>query len=292
MTIEQPTRWGELMARCLLILVVAGISAQALAENEDFFAPLKKRLVKDGFEQESVTGIYQNSQVIFDVKGVSLFFRHTESKLNYDQFASKKSIRSARKYMEKYETELSLAEETYGVDREIVTAIILVETRLGKGTGRSSVISTLSTIAALADPEIREVFWQKISSVSKVSKEDYEKWVNRRSKWAYNELKAFLKYTDQEKIDPTSVKGSYAGAMGISQFMPSNILVFAKDGDKDGRIDLFSHADAIASVASYLKGHGWRPDLDREAAKKVVWSYNHSKYYVKIIFKISDILKG
>ena len=80
--------------------------------------------------------------------------------------------------------------------------------------------------------------------------------------------------------------------MGISQFMPSNILIFAEDGDNDGRIDLFTHADAIASVANYLKQNGWRRGIDRKKARKVVWTYNHSDYYVNIIFKISDKLKG
>ena len=80
--------------------------------------------------------------------------------------------------------------------------------------------------------------------------------------------------------------------MGISQFMPSNIIVYAKDGDKDGKVDLFTHADAIASVANYLKCHGWYPGIEGKKAFKVVWSYNHSDYYVKTIFKISDRLKG
>ena len=101
-----------------------------------------------------------------------------------------------------------------------------------------------------------------------------------------------MQYTEREKIDPSHVRGSYAGALGISQFMPSNILIFAEDGDNDGRIDLFTHADAIASVANYLKRHGWHPGIGKEKAYKVVWSYNHSNYYVDIIFKISDLLKG
>jgi membrane-bound lytic murein transglycosylase B len=147
-------------------------------------------------------------------------------------------------------------------------------------------------MAALSDPAVKEVFWKQVSEKYDVKREKFDKWVKRKSKWAYGELKAFLEYTDGHKMDPAKMKGSYAGALGISQFMPSNVLMYAKDGDKDGRIDLFSHADAIASVANYLKRHGWYADIEREKAKKVVWKYNHSKYYVNIIFKISDILKG
>ena len=93
-------------------------------------------------------------------------------------------------------------------------------------------------------------------------------------------------------MDPTTIKGSYAGAMGISQFMPSNIAPYAKDGNADGQVDLFVHADAISSVASYLKHYGWKPGISREQAFKVVYHYNHSKYYVNTILDIADKLKG
>jgi membrane-bound lytic murein transglycosylase B len=93
-------------------------------------------------------------------------------------------------------------------------------------------------------------------------------------------------------MDPAGINGSYAGALGIAQFMPSNIIAYAKDGNKDGRVDLHDHADAIASIASYLKHFGWKPGIDRKKAYKVVYQYNHSKYYVNIILKIADRLKS
>ncbi|MBW1698037.1 MAG: lytic murein transglycosylase [Deltaproteobacteria bacterium] len=283
---------GQVVIGCFVLLFASILFAQAPVEKINYFSSLQKQLVDDGFHQERIGKIYEDSRVYFDIKGVSRFLRHREARLNYDQFTSSKSIRKARKYMKQYKAELSRAERIYGVDREVVTAIILVETQLGTGVGNNSVLSTLSTIAALSDPTVRESFWKRIEDISDVSRERYDKWVARKSKWAYNELKAFLKYTDREKINPLKVKGSYAGALGISQFMPSNILIFARDGDNDGRIDLFCHADAIASVANYLKRHGWQPQIDRKKAKKVIWYYNRSKYYVDIIFKISDILKG
>ena len=78
--------------------------------------------------------------------------------------------------------------------------------------------------------------------------------------------------------------------MGISQFMPSNILLFGQDGDQDGTVDLFVHADAIMSIAKYLKNYGWYPGIDREKAGKVVFHYNHSQYYVDAVLKIRDLL--
>ena len=63
------------------------------------------------------------------------------------------------------------------------------------------------------------------------------------------------------------------------------------DGNGDGRIDLFEDADAIHSIASYLKKHGWRPNQSRKGAFKVIYHYNHSKYYVNTILKIMDLLE-
>jgi membrane-bound lytic murein transglycosylase B len=74
--------------------------------------------------------------------------------------------------------------------------------------------------------------------------------------------------------------------------MPTNILAYAQDGDMDGGVDLRNHADAIASIANYLKRHGWKPEISRANAEKVVHAYNPSSYYVNAILKIADLLRG
>lgn len=277
----------------LLVMLPPSIgSTQQLAERGTVFEPLKKQLLSDGFDTERIGLIYGRSEVYFNAKGISRFLTYREAKLDYGQFLSGRSIRNAKEYMEKHADHLKRAEKTYGVDAEIITAILLVETRLGTVTGNSSVISTLSTMAVLQDAEIRELFWKEVSQNHDVERERYDRWVNRKSKWAYKELRALLAYTDREKMDPVKIRGSFAGAVGFSQFMPSNILFYAQDGDDDGVIDLFTHADAIASVANYLKQNGWHPGIDGKGAAKVVWSYNHSKYYVDTILQISEKLKG
>ena len=114
----------------------------------------------------------------------------------------------------------------------------------------------------------------------------------RRSKWAYAELKAFLTYAYKEGFDPAEIPGSFAGAMGYAQFMPSSILAYGKDGNGDGTVDLLTHPDAMASIANYLKRHGWRPGISRKKKEKVIYHYNHSEYYVKTILKIAERLKS
>jgi membrane-bound lytic murein transglycosylase B len=122
----------------------------------------------------------------------------------------------------------------YGVPAEIIVAIIGVETRYGKHTGRYRVIDALTTLAF-----------------------GYPK----RADFFRRELEEFLLLAREEKVDLESAMGSYAGAMGKPQFISSSYRQYAVDFDADGRRDLWSsNADIIASVASYFKTHGWKPN--------------------------------
>lgn len=255
------------------------------------FDPLVQRLIQDGFDLEKTKALFSNDAVFFDPGGVSLFFVHSESSLNYDQFSSPKSIANARKYMATHRASLDNAQEEFSVDKTIITAILLVETRLGTYLGNRTVINTLSTMAALTDKGLAERVWSAISDNKKPERAAFDKKVVQKSSWGYEELKALISYTDREGIDPVTVKGSYAGAMGIPQFMPSNALMLARDGNQDGKVDLFDHDDAIFSVASYLKHHGWKSGLSRQRQHEVLFRYNHSNYYVDALLKISDKLK-
>ncbi len=273
----------------LIFCQTAPVRAQSTPEP---FQSLEKRLINDAYDADMIKKIFSGTALKFDIDTVSAYFRHRESTLNYDQFLSPRSIRSARNYLNTHEKKLSKTEAAYGVDKTVITAIILVETRLGTYVGNRSVLNTLATMAALTDPDVRDRFWRNLPDDVSISRERFEKKAAQKSKWAYRELKAFIEHIDREGLDPHTVFGSYAGALGIAQFMPSNILVYARDGNDDGRINLFDHADAIASIANYLKQHGWEPGLEREKAEKVIYRYNHSSYYVDTILAISEKLKG
>ncbi|MBW1727486.1 MAG: lytic murein transglycosylase [Deltaproteobacteria bacterium] len=260
-------------------------------KRNTYFETLQESLIKDGFDKHTIIRLYSHPKVYFETKKASLFLFHREAVLNYDHFTSPGNIQKSRKYMAKHKPDLLRAERTYGVNKEIITAIILIETKLGTRLGGPSVLNMLSTVASLSDPDVRNMFWGKVSKSNKLTKKKFENWVGRKSKWAYNELKAFLTYTTREKMDPSRIYGSYAGAMGIPQFMPSNILAFAKDGNNDGRVDLFNHADAIMSVATYLKHYGWHSGIKRKRAVNVIYRYNHSRPYVDAVLKVASLLK-
>lgn len=135
---------------------------------------------------------------------------------------------------------LARAEERFGVPAEIIVGIIGVETVYGRNTGSFRVLDTLTTLA-FAYPEAR----------------------NRTARMAFfrGELENTLLLARQSNVDPLSLKGSFAGAVGIPQFMPGSILAHAIDFDGDGKVDLInSTTDAIGSVANFLQNHGWRRD--------------------------------
>ena len=133
---------------------------------------------------------------------------------------------------------LARAESQFGVPAEIIVAIIGVETLYGRYTGNFRVMDVITTLAF-----------------------DYPDTPTRTARMAYfrGELENTLLYARDSKIDPLSLTGSYAGAIGWPQFMPGSIRDYAVDFDGDGKIDLRnSPADAIGSVASFLLKHGWR----------------------------------
>ena len=283
-----------LCGMAILILLLAGLSVPVVAADAPGpFDALEKRLIADGFDSARIKAIFASPDVSFEAGGVSAYFMHNESKLNYKQFTRIWNIASARKYMKEHQEALAYAEKTFAVDREVITAIILVETKLGTYVGNKSVINTLATLSAMTDEKPRQAIWDSLPDDDRrMSRQKFEKKAGQKASWAFRELKAFLTYTEKEGMDPTTIKGSYAGAMGISQFMPSNIAPYGKDGNADGQVDLFVHADAISSIASYLKHYGWKPGIARDEAFKVVYHYNHSKYYVNTILDIADKLKG
>jgi membrane-bound lytic murein transglycosylase B len=267
--------------------------AGATAKNHnDQFQALQKKLIKDGFNPDKIARLYSRPEVFFEADGVTILFTYSEAKVDYDQFANDWSIGKAKKYMAEHRQDLDRVEKRYGVDSRVITAILLVESGLGKNTGTRSTLNSLSTLAALMYPDVRRAFYKQIPAEKRPPKNKFEKSAKRRSNWAYNELKAFLKYAYKEGMDPAEIPGSFAGAMGYAQFMPSSILAYGKDGNGDGTVDLLTHPDSMASIANYLKRHGWKPGISRKKKEKVIYHYNHSEYYVKTILKIAERLKS
>ncbi len=148
-------------------------------------------------------------------------------------FITQSRIDKGVEFWDKNAEALKRAEEEYGVPAEVIVAIIGVETIYGGNTGSYRVIDALSTLAFDYPP---------------------------RAPFFRQQLKEFLMLTREEQVDPLSLKGSYAGAMGLPQFMPGSFRAYAVDFDNDGRIDIWQNpTDAVGSVANYFIKHGWQP---------------------------------
>lgn len=273
-----------------------GSSYQARVKQQPIiiFTGLYEKLRQDGFDEQRLRHYYTQPRVSFEVEHIALFFQHNEATLNYDQFLTKQSIHNALIYMKKQKPWMQKARALYQVEPEIITAILLVETRLGEYLGKHSTLNTLSSMAALTDPVARSLLWDTLKKKkTTMGQKAFNARADQKARWAYEELKAFLKYSEQENIaDPSAILGSYAGAIGIPQFMPSNVVTMGVDGDNDGRVNLFTHPDAILSVAGYLHRYGWRPGLDEKKAYRALFYYNRSKYYVDTLLKIAQALKS
>lgn len=151
-------------------------------------------------------------------------------------------IRAGVRFWQDNRSALERAEQQYGVPAEIIVGIIGVETIYGQQMGNFRVMDALATLAF------------DFPSTHPRAKE--------RTEFFRRELEQFLSLTNRSNIDPFQLRGSYAGAMGLGQFMPSSWVRYAVDFDGDGRVDLFnSPTDAIGSVANYFIGHGWTPGM-------------------------------
>lgn len=147
-------------------------------------------------------------------------------------FLTPSRIQGGVQFWHQHNAALADAEQKYGVPASIITAIIGVETRYGSNTGSYRVIDALATLG-FAYP--------------------------KRAKFFLKELENFFILCREQKINPLEPTGSYAGAMGIPQFMPSSFRNFAADAEDDGKKDIWNNpADAIASAANYFAKHQWR----------------------------------
>ena len=141
-----------------LALLLVFLATPAMGEEETagnaLFTSLERRLVQDGFDACLVECIFKNTQLTFDARGAGLYFVHNESVLDYESFANTTSIYLARQYMKKHRDLFDRVEQTYGVDKTMIAAIILVETGLGTFVGKRPVVGTLASMAAMSDPVV------------------------------------------------------------------------------------------------------------------------------------------
>jgi len=240
------TRLVTCLATCLVIhLGIASGSALAgapahkpapgFAQRDDVRGFVQQMVRQHGFAEAPLLRLFAQAQpaepVLRHIAPAPPGFRRSWTAYRA-RFIEPTRIREGLRFWREHAEVLQRASQRFGVPEEIIVSIIGIETLYGRHTGQFRVIDALTTLAF-----------------------DYP----RRSDYFREELEQFLLLAREQGFDPLAPRGSFAGAIGLPQFMPGSIRRYAIDFDADGRIDLLgSPADAIGSVARFLQGHGWQ----------------------------------
>jgi membrane-bound lytic murein transglycosylase B len=226
---------GFLAAAGSALAPAPAAAEQLRPEVESFIGEM---VIRHGFEQAELVHIFSAAQVQPSI--ITMISQPATSRPWYEYrplFINSKRISGGVKFWNSHGAALERARKEFGIPEEIIVAVIGVETMYGAQTGKHRVLDALTTLAF-----------------------DYPK----RAGFFRDELEHYLllgRERSADLADFLSIKGSYAGAIGIPQFMPSSYRRYAVDFDNDGKINLSgSTADAIGSVANYLKSYGWEAE--------------------------------
>jgi membrane-bound lytic murein transglycosylase B len=221
-----------------LLLCAPGLSAASYAARPEVQAFVRELAQRHGFQEKALQRVFSRVQRVEPV--LEAISRPAERVRSWEEYravlVTERRIAEGVEFWRRYSRTLERAQRKYGVAPEYVVAIIGVETFYGRNTGNWRVVDALTTLAFDYPP---------------------------RAGFFRSELENYLLLARDAGVDVFSMRGSYAGAMGIPQFMPSSARSYAVDFDGNGKIDLQkSRSDAIGSVANFLKLHGWQRDAD------------------------------
>ena len=251
-----------MLKRVLLLTLVSILSSACQAQQHpgaEAFA--EKAAAEHGLDAAAVTALLEDAR--FKQSIVDAMTRPAEGKDWYEYrpiFLTDKRIEGGVEFWRENADLIGQAAERFEVDPEVIVAIIGVETYYGRITGKDRVIDALATLAFDYPP---------------------------RSKFFRNELMQFLILAREEEIDAMVPLGSYAGAMGRPQFMPSSFRAYAVDATGDGKRDIWNNwKDVAGSIANYFNAHGWR--TGEEVTTQATIGSRWSGPFPKNILKAED----
>src|SRR5262245_16289979 len=262
--------------------------AQPLETGDRGWGWLKDRLVADGVPRATVDRAFADPRIpAFD--GLSFSpYQPKEGGHMYRDFLGPLGTQQARQCRADWSGVLERAERRYGVPASVCAAIMTVETRCGRNSGRSVVLYRVARLAMASEPDN---FDRNMRRWGGDTDPDIARRLQARARYLddtfYPEVKAVFEIARRERIDPVGLVGSGAGAFGYPQFLPTSYIQHAADGNGDGHISLYDPADAAASCANYLARHGWRPGLSEQEQRAVIWRYNRSDAYIDTVLTLS-----
>jgi membrane-bound lytic murein transglycosylase B len=252
---------------------------------------LAGQLRKAGVAQQDIDSIYQDPRmprftfIPFKVKPKEASTMYTS--FNKDSFAV-----LGASFIEEYDYEFDTMERAYGVPREVVTAIMVIETQIGRHTGKDEIVYRLSRLASVLDPNnVQENYRRLKASDPNVTLEE----VKARGRYLEDtflpEIPALIAISKTNNVNIFHILGSSAGAFGIPQFLPTAFHKYGIDGDGDGHVSLFNKTDALWSAGNYLAAFGYRRDLSYAQKRKVIWEYNRSDAYIDTVLRLASRIR-
>jgi membrane-bound lytic murein transglycosylase B len=297
-------RRGMARFRQRLILVFLFFLFYPAAAKATEWSPLVDRLAADGFDRQRVSRLFERPDVQFEPDSMSKKIESLLKKKDrrsvkscprckeiYQSFLRPDVIDEAQTYARENKASLDQITSDYCVPGEVVVAILVVETKLGKNLGDKNAFNNLASMALASDLEMIRPYLD--SRLLTPQRESFAR--NRcrqKSDWAYNELKSLIRYADLNGVDPVSIPGSIYGAIGLCQFMPSNAHIFGIDADRDGRIDLFKTPDALFSIGNYLRKNGWTCRIGKKQQYRAIYAYNHSRLYAETVLAVAGKIRN
>lgn len=265
----------------------------------EFFRPVIQKLIEKGVPEDYVLNLLRDTSVQFNERYVQVDVslsrpsKSTSSSKIYDKLVNDEAVNRIINFINTNQFILNKIQNLYSIDPEVLASLLWVETRHGDYLGNHQIVSVYFSLALADTDNFIEYNLKRNKDKLKPTKKEIGQLKNKlvqksRSKanWAINELVSIYKNQNKFPLPVTQIYGSWAGAFGISQFIPSSFVRWAVDGNNDGLFNLFDVEDAIFSAANYLAKHGYGPT--EEQKRKALYAYNHSNTYVNTIMLLAN----
>ncbi len=266
-------------------------------DNLSKFDHLINKLIKDDYAREYLELLFTCKNVDFIKSAINVNLGYKSEIVDMNKYGmsklspvfSKGKVDSAGDFIRVYKKVLNKANKEYKIPVAILTSIIWVESIFGRDFGIHNVFSVYASMSVYLDDEAIKSKIDELKRKYKVDADSLTERIKVKAEWAYGELKSLLRIDKETEINIVELRGSWAGAFGFPQFIPSSYIGYAVDGNDDDEIDLFNIEDSIMSVANYLYSAGWNNDKQKTQINSIL-AYNHSvPYLVSVVSRAKSL---
>lgn len=280
----------------LALLVFAAV-AEAKEPDADWRF-VETRLKKSGLKKKFIAELktmYEPKHFRRVVElNVLLFLRQSD---DHGIQVSHAAVENVKAFIDDHQSSLQFAEKEHGVSGSVIASLLWLESRHGVNTGRFHVPSVYLHLIQATRPEVVTHLHKNAKNftpkgrVSNKNLRDITARTKTKTAWAISELKALQQIHQRDGQILRQLRGSFAGAFGIPQFLPSSYLKWARTIRKKGSPDLYKPQDAIHSVAFYLRDNGWKKGRKKSFVPALL-RYNNSHDYAHAILKLAEKVEG